>query len=68
MAAGHEPNHVLVTSILIIMGILSYLPSFMVASMLPVIGSTLKVGIEELALILAARSVIVFKIMSDVRL
>ena len=55
MVETHRPNRMLVTSILIMTGILSYLPTFMVASMLPVIGSSLNVGIEELALILAAQ-------------
>jgi len=55
MGETHRPNRTLVTSVLIVTGILSYLPTYMVASMLPVIGSNLNAGIEELALILAAQ-------------
>jgi len=46
---------VFLTSILIITGILSYLASFVTISVLPVIGSSLKVGVGELALVLAAQ-------------
>ncbi len=55
MIVAPRPHPVLLTSILIITGILSYLASFVVASVLPVIGSSLKVGVGELALVIAAQ-------------
>src|SRR5208283_2565172 len=55
MIEAHRPHPVFLTSILIITGILSYLASFVTISVLPVIGSSLKVGVGELALVLAAQ-------------
>ncbi len=55
MIEASRAHPVLLGSILIITGILSYLGEFVVASVLPVIGSSLKVGVGELALVLAAQ-------------